>query len=381
MKDRLVCYILPTFRLGGTEKQVIALSQGVRSRHEIAFLCLNGAEDLATWAQVPQDRVMDARMKGSRDLLVLRRIRSLLKALGPDVVHCFLFDANVWGVLAARWAQVPVILSSRRSVDTWQTKRHILLERLSNLFVDKVTVNSHAVAAFTAAQENLPEEKCRVIYGGVDTHHFRPPLKEPSRTRWFQDHPSFVVGIVGTLMPEKRHDLFLKAARIVADREPGCRFLIVGNGPTRHAVEQLITELSLEHRVFMTGELSDPVPAYASMDLSVLCSDREGFSNAILESMSSGIPVVATDVGGNSEAVVHGQTGFILPPGNSDMLAETILKMIQEKDLRIRMGRAGRQRVIKRFSLDNMIRGHLDLYDQLLGSALDPSRDHQGCRP
>lgn len=235
--------------------------------------------------------------------------------------------------------------------------------------VDMVTANSHAVASFTVAQEDLPEQKCRVLYGGVDTEHFVPPLKEPSRTRWFSDNPTFVVGLVATLMPEKRHDLFLRAARTVADRVPGSRFLIVGNGPWRKSVEEEISDLGLEDRVFLTGELLDPAPAYASMDVSVLCSDREGFSNAILEAMSAGLPVVATDVGGNAEAVVDGETGFIVPPNEVDPLTDRMLLLAKNPDLRTRMGKSGRERAVQRFSLQRMIQGHLDLYDELLSSA------------
>jgi len=369
MEDRLVCYILPTFRLGGTEKQVIALSKGVLEHNRVAFICLRGAEDLASWLSLPDKWVLDAQMQGKRDFWVVKRVRSMLRTLAPDIVHCFLFDANVWGVFAAKWAKVPVILSSRRSVDTWQNSRHIFFEKRSNRCVDMVTANSHAVASFTVAQEDLPEERCRVLYGGVDTDHFKPPLKEPSRTRWFHNNPTFVVGIVATLMPEKRHDLFLKAARVVADQVPGARFLIVGNGPWRESVEEEAKDLHLEDHVFLTGELLDPAPAYASMDVSVLCSDREGFSNAILEAMSAGLPVVATDVGGNAEAVVEGKTGFIVPTNDPNLLADRILQLAKHPDVRTKMGAAGRERAVHHFSLQQMIQGHLDLYDELLSAA------------
>lgn len=374
---RKLCFVLPTFRLGGTEKQVVALSQGLRSRYKIFFLCLKEAGDLAQVAGSDVSGVFEAGMKGFQDIAVVFRAASILKKIQPHIVHTFLFDANIWGILAARWAGIPVRVSGRRSVDSWQGKRHILLERLSNRFVDAITVNAKAVALFTREQEGVPAEKLRLIYNGVDVRQFAPSEKRVS-SPWFPDPSSVIVGVVATLFDEKRHDLFLEAAKIAKKDCPGCRFLIVGDGPLRDRLRSSVSAMGLGDVVVLTGELKDPREAYRHMDVSVLCSDREGFSNTVLESMACGLPVIATDAGGNAEAVVDGKTGFIVKRGDAQALGQALLRLVRDPHLRKAMGGEARKRVVEEFSMEKTIQEHLSLYEELLGQKQIPSLAKEG---
>jgi glycosyltransferase involved in cell wall biosynthesis len=176
-----------------------------------------------------------------------------------------------------------------------------------------------------------------------------------------------IVGVIATLRPRKGHQDFLNAAAHVLEAHPQAVFLLVGrDGGSRSHLEALAEKLGISHSVFFTGERDDIPELLSIIDVQVCCSYYEGLSNAILEGMAAGKSIIATNIAGNPELVVHGQTGLIVPPGEPQHLAEAILRLLHDKTLRNRMGKSGRQRVEKLFRVDQMVHATESFYQYLV---------------
>jgi glycosyltransferase involved in cell wall biosynthesis len=191
------------------------------------------------------------------------------------------------------------------------------------------------------------------MYNGIDTELFNGKGRESRksfRERLTIAKDSPVVGIVANLRPVKGIDVFLRAARLVARQIPEARFIVAGDGTEREKLSGLVRELDLSQAVTFLGKVNDIASLLQAIDVGVLASHSEGFSNAIVEYMISGLPVVCTDAGGNREAVTDGENGFIVPVGNCDVMANRIIRIIQDIDLAKEMGRKNRIKAKALFS-------------------------------
>jgi len=233
---------------------------------------------------------------------------------------------------------------------------------------------------FLVEEEHLPEEKVVVIPNGVDTDRFAPVADADAvRGELAIDATAPVVSIVAALRPEKNHELFLEMARRVSDKLPDARFLIIGDGPRREALVQRAEALGIARHVLFLGSRDDVPRLLSATDVFVLTSHNEASPVSILEAMSVGRPVVATDVGSIREVVADGQTGFLVEPGNADQIAGRVCDLLREPLRCQSMGAAARERVVQRWSIDVMVHGYeqmlQSLYDRKTGGGNVPRQD------
>jgi glycosyltransferase involved in cell wall biosynthesis len=212
--------------------------------------------------------------------------------------------------------------------------------------------------------ERFPPAKVCVIPNGVDTERFQPNPEAAARLRHELNIPAAapVCGIVAALRPEKNHELFLQAAALVRSQLPAAHFVIVGDGPERPKIGGLITQLRLTGFVHLVGSRSDVPELLSLCDAFMLTSHNEANPVSILEAMSVGLPVVATNVGSVSESVAHGETGYLASAGSASELADRLMSIFTQPQLAARMGAAARKCVVERWSLEAMVRG----YEKLL---------------
>jgi glycosyltransferase involved in cell wall biosynthesis len=299
-------------------------------------------------------------------LALARKIRSQ----EIDILHSYFESSDIWGTLLAKLAGIPVIISSKRDLGFLKSKKVLLAYRLINPFITKVISVSEAVKHQVTVQEHVSENKIVTIYNGVDLGKFsnsgyRPDLREKLGLNPY----STVVGLLANIKPIKGIEFFIQAAAKLVKQFPETQFIIIGGClPTTECqnyfqkLQRLVTELRLEKHLFFLGERSDIPELLSLIDISVLTSLSEGFSNTVIESMAAAKPLVVSDVGGNSEAVVHQQTGFVVPPKNVDKLVEAIIILLTDRDLAERMGRAGQKRAQELFSMETMISKIEELY-------------------
>ena len=230
---------------------------------------------------------------------------------------------------------------------------------MASCLTDAVVAVSENAAAVAIEVERVKRAKVQVLRNGVDLTRFRPARKPVSAD-------GEVRGIcVARLNEVKDHATLLRATRQVVDEYPGFRLDLVGDGPTDAAVRAGIAQMGLGGHVACLGARHDVAELLGNSDMFVLSSRSEGICVAILEAMASGLPVVATDVGGNSEVVISGETGFLVPAGSPDELARAMMALIKSPTLRREMGQAGRNRVEAEFDLKKVVSQYEDLYDRL----------------
>lgn len=302
--------------------------------------------------------------------LALQRLTRHLAAHRPDIVHAFLPWPSLLACAAASRARIPVVISSRRSLLAAYRPLSRLVAtaaRFSTARPDFIIGNSGAVTREVFELERFPAEKTATIYNGVDTSRFRPSNDRPYRNErgWGDEH--LVFGMVANFLPYKRHVDFVRAAALIRERFPHARFVMAGRDDGQlDAVQREVRRLDLQsHMVFLPPQDS-PVELFAAMDVCVCTSETEGFSNVLLEAMASGKPVIATAVGGNPEAVVEGETGYLVPVRSPQAVAEVAAKLGTNPSLRKQMGDSARKRVEENFTVERMVRAHENLYAELL---------------
>src|SRR5262249_37120001 len=266
------------------------------------------------------------------------------------LVHCFDFYGNILGVAAARMAGVPAVIASQRELGDLRTPLQRRVNHLAMRLADYVLVNTAVVGGRLAGERVLRPERIALIPNGVDTVRFSPP-RIPRQRR---DGP-VVVGTVANLRPEKGLEHLVQAMALVRDRYPAERLAIWGDGSVRADLERLIQDVGLSGSVTLHGATAKPEDAMRAMDIFVLPSLSEACSNVLLEAMASGLPVVATRVGGTPALVEDEVTGLLVPAGDPAALAKAIIQLVEDPGLAERMGAGGRELVRARFGLDRML--------------------------
>ena len=378
MRPVKILYIIGTLDFGGSERQLIRLVIGLdRSRFHPVVCCLSRRGPLADELAQHGVKVEIVSFRGLtilRDLpqvlLRFRRLVWLFREEKPDILHGFLFWAYILGTYAAKLAGVPIVLASRRGLGHFKADKphYLFLERLANRLTDLIVANAEAVKQDVLRQELVEPSKVRVVYNGIDPSPYVFTADPALRASLGVPEAARVVGVVANLIPYKGHRDFLHACRAIRQRQAGITFLLIGDGPCRGELEGLARDLGLEKDVRFLGTRRDIPQLLALMDVVVLPSLEEGLPNAILEAMAAGKAVVATQVGGVPEAVVQGETGLLVPPGDPQALADAVLLLLADRPLAEAMGRAGRDRVAKMFGLDRMIRETEALYQEVLAA-------------
>jgi len=373
-----ITYLLPNVESGGTEQHVLSLAGRIdRSRFSLSMVTTAGGGSLydnfsATMPVTVLGEPTSSRRFRKGPLEHLRTIQvvaRLLRRSPPDILHAYLPAANVIGPLAARLSGVPRVIVSKRALAEYKAHYPLLrrVEPLGNRLADVILVNSDAVRRDVERTERHWEGKFRKIYNGV------APIErwEPDETMAFRrgegiPADALVALCVSNFYPYKGHEELVEAAARVVRRFPDVLFLLVGrDSGTMEATRARIRERGIEGSVRFAGSRTDVPDILRASDLFVHPSREEGFSNAILEAMAAGLPVVACDVGGNPEAVVDGETGRLVPPRDPERLAGAMAELIGDESKRKVFGEAALRRVSERFSLDRMVGEMESLYKSL----------------
>jgi len=231
--------------------------------------------------------------------------------------------------------------------------------RIASLFSSVVVAVSEDCARLVTTEEGVPASRLRVIHNGIDTEAITPPDRTEKRL-------GQRVISVGRLAAVKDLGTMLKTVQRIARSFPDFRLQLVGDGPERSSLQDLIAELGIGGTVEMLGERRDIAERLSEADIFVQSSISEGLSLGLLEAHAAGLPIVATDVGGNAEVVVHGTTGLLVPPRDPAKLAEALMELLADPDRALSMGRRGRLRVQEAFDLRKVVRRYEELYLELL---------------
>ncbi|MGW4422905.1 glycosyltransferase [Streptosporangium sp. NPDC004631] len=367
---RRVALVINQLGRGGAEAQLSLLAQGLRARNidtHVILTCESGPHLTAlrlAGVEVHQLDFVPSLTSLVRPSALVHnlgagmRLLRLLRRLRPQVLHAFLYFDYVLSAPAARLSGVPVVVSGRRSQGFYKRGRRwvFALERAATRITDHVVANAVAVAQDARASERLPARKLSVIYNGLPASAFEPVEPEEVGT-----HLPVIV-CVANLHPVKGHRFLLDAAATLARRGRPCTLVLAGDGPERDRLERQASVLGLDVR--FRGSVDDPRGLVARADVVVLPSLSEGLSNAVMEAMAAGRPIVATSVGGTPE-LLDGR-GVLIPASDPAALAEAVLRLLDDPELGAGLGAAARAWAAKNLDMTVMVEEHIALYRRLL---------------
>ena len=349
-----VCHVSLTLKTGGLERILADLA-----RHHDGMACAPeflAIQDVGRFAdEIRQSGGIVHQLKPAGRLGQILQMRRLFRDRHFDVVHTHNTYPHIYASIAARLARIPVVVNTRHGQRVGHGWKSSTQFRWVSHLVDRIITVSDDAANLCIEVDGIAPKKVRRIWNGIDLNDFAftGPAVRP------------IAISVARLSAEKDFPTLLRAVPHVASQIPDFQLKIVGGGPERERLDGLIRELNLTDRVELLGERTDVPQLLRDAGFFVSSSLTEGISLTLLEAMAVGLPVVATAVGGNSEIVLPGKTGYLVPSMNPTVLANAIVTMCHNQSQWLRMGQAGRERVAGYFDVQRMARDYEQLYREL----------------
>jgi glycosyltransferase involved in cell wall biosynthesis len=377
-----IALVIARLNVGGPATHVIELAAGLpRSRYDVRLIVGREGRGEAGMHYLAEQKGVRPEILpplsphlGLSDLPAYVRLWRIFAAWKPDVVHTHTAKAGAVGRAAARSAGVPVVVHTfhghvlRGYFSPPVEKFFRLVERSLARITDRIVTLSPALKADLVEMGIAAPEKIEVVPLGMNLDALRAaaPRRGELRAELGLGAEEPLVGVVGRLVPIKNHRLFLEAARSMVDSGNPAHFAVVGDGGLRDSLRNLAAELGIAERVHFLGWRKDMVPVYAALDLLALTSDNEGTPVAVIEAMAAGVPVAATAVGGVPDVVRDGETGRLVPAGDSRSMCRAWLNALGDKRETARMCGRAREDAEERFGRERMLSAMSRLYDGLV---------------
>ena len=315
------------------------------------------------------------------DLLVLFSLYVFLIKEKPSIVHTHTSKAGLLGRLAAKLVGIPIIIHKPHGhvffgyFGPFKTKMFIILERLASKITDKIVALTNGEKEDYILFKIADEDKFVIMPSGVELNKFKElPLKEIQNYKKKLGIPetSLVVGTVGRLVPVKGPEFLIEAAKHIISKNPDTLFIFTGDGPLKQNLEKKAFDLGIKENVIFLGWKDDVSKIISIYDVFALPSLNEGMGRVLVEAMALGKPIVASNIGGIPDLVIHGKNGFLVPPKNPKELAKYIQILLEDEEKREKMGLAGKK-IALNFSARNIVEKTEELYGELLKGGLDES--------
>lgn len=375
-KPPLIVHIIYALGTGGLENGLVnIINRMPPERYKHVIICLTHATDFAKRITAPDVKVIELHKREGHDLGVYWRLQKLLWQLKPDLVHTRNLAALEMQALTLLLPGVKRV-HGEHGRDIYdlhgQNKKYNRLRKVMSYVIHRYIAVSKDLENWLLTTVNIPREKVEQLYNGVDLTRFiqlddsvKTDVLPPELAKDY-----LIIGTVGRIAAVKDQLTLLKAFDLLvksdSDISDKLRLVIVGDGPLFAALKEQVHDLGLDEKVWLAGDRKDIPALLRSMDIFVLPSLGEGISNTVLEAMATGLPVVATRVGGNPELIDDHNTGVLVPVGNSEELARVLLDIVNDKDKLSAMGAAGLAKVQKQFHWDITVANYLAVYDELL---------------
>jgi glycosyltransferase involved in cell wall biosynthesis len=359
--------IVPTLDRCGAEKQLTLLATGLpRDRFDVHVCALTRSGPLLEPLEKAGIPVTVIGKSWKVDPPAYRRLARHIADLKPDIVHTWIFAANAYGRQAAFRAGVKHVIASERCVDPWKRWHELAIDRYLARKTERIVVNSTGVRDFYVGH-GISEDLFVTIPNGVSASAaVEPTPREEILRELGLPANARLIGAVNRLWPQKRIKDLIWGADLLKCVRDDTHLLIIGDGPQRWRMERYNYQMTTDDLVHFLGERDDVPRLLPHFDCLWLASSYEGQSNAIMEAMSAGVPVVATDIPGNRDLVVNDQTGFLVAVGDRAAIARQTKLLLEDRELAERMGAAGRQRMLEEFSVEKMVERHGAFYEQVV---------------
>jgi sugar transferase (PEP-CTERM/EpsH1 system associated) len=373
-----ILHVISSFNIGGLENGIVNLINGSDTNIFTHHICCIKSTGRASGRLNKKIRIFEMQKKEGNDITIIFKIVKLIKMLRPDIVHTRNWG-SIDGIYSARIAGTPVIIHGEHgwNIDDpiGKNYRRRMARRIISPMVTSFIVVSEDMKNWLINSIGIKRSKVKKIINGVDTAKFRPVTENALDLNFKLKRGEITIGTVGRLDPIKNHDLLIKAFDKINSKYK-MKLVIVGKGPERKHLENLKNKLSCRDRIVFMGERSNINEILRNWDIFVLPSKNEGMSNTILEAMATGLPIIASKVGGNPELVSDGMTGLLISNGNIEDLRRAVVYYLDHPDKIKTHGERARIKTESRFSLKKMVEEYRNLYTSLCISKYQKSNSH-----
>lgn len=387
----LVLHVIYRLAMGGLENGLVNLINHMPvGRYRHAIVCLTDFTNFRERLWSPAVSVLALHKQPGMDWSAYGKLWKIIHDLKPTIVHTRNLPTLEMAAVAAL-AHVPCRIHGEHGRDIHDaygaSRKFLVFRKILDMAVQHYVSVSQDLEQWLQNKVTISPQKVTQIYNGVDMQLFYPnrQIGREDLPHEFASLDQVVIGTVGRLQKVKDQATFIRGIAALVKMDPilseKVRVVIVGDGVLRTELEQLVRESHLTNMVWLAGACDDIPRLLQSMDIFVLPSEAEGVSNTILEAMATGLPVVATRVGGNAELVVEGETGWLVPAKDPQALALALLTYLQDRGVMLSHGEAGRKRIQEEFSMKVMVEQYLQVYDRMLGdfSSLSGNSKKKAC--
>lgn len=363
-----VLHVVLSTETGGMENIIYNLAVGHNnSRVKLKVLCLERIGGLSkNLAKLGIQEQLAGKMVPGISLIYPAGLIKLIKQSGCDIVHT---HSGCWFKVAIACAFIPGVKMIYTDHGRFfpESKMRVFLDKMSIHFTDKVVAVGANLKNYLISKVKLPAKKVIQINNCIDSNRFFPAgNNEGIRKELGYAVDDVIIIIVARLAPVKNHRFLINTFKELSKKYPNAKLMIVGDGPLRNELEDLTAELQLGDKVNFMGDRNDVPKLLQAADFATLSSLSEGISLTILEAMSTGLPVVATAVGGNPSIITDGEDGYLADSGDLEAYSNCLEKLVDSCELRIEMGRKARETIVAKWSLNIMTKKYEELYAELV---------------
>jgi glycosyltransferase involved in cell wall biosynthesis len=369
-----ILHLISSVGLFGAERVAVELSKSLKKTYHCEPILgvirnvYNPHEEISEEAVRNDIPYTIFECRSQLDLQLAFSVRKFIRTNRVDIIHCHGYKSNFYGLLASK-GQVPSMTTNHNWLTAhWKLKTYCFLDSLWIRFFDRIVAVSNEVKE-EMLKYKIPGEKIRVIDNGISLERFekRDETRKMKTLLGFEEKTR-VIGTVGSLVIEKGHIYLLEAARQILDVVKDLKFLIIGDGPLRKALEEKSEELGLKKDVIFMGQRKDIPELLTAMDIFVLPSIKEGLPVALLEAMAAKRPIVATRVGAIPRVIESKDIGILVEPRDISGLRDALASLIDDPERMKLLARGGFGRVSMDFSSDEMCKHYLELYNEITNS-------------
>ena len=370
MKACKVLHIISGLQPGGTEKFLVKLIEAWKGKDfEHAVIAFDDGILKENFARLGISPII-LTQKNWYDFRFLSLLFVSVKKLKPDIIHCRnATHVIIYGSIVAKILNLPLVVSVHGHPDFLAGSSFIkrlwyVVQKRS----DKIVTVSNSLKDVLIRKGGIRPDKITVIHNGIGLVNTQcdPIMEQKMRQELSIDNSDRIIGCVGTLRSVKGHKYLIQAMPLILDKFPHTCLVLVGDGPLRNDLERLAEKLKVRERIMFLGYRPDVSELMNIFDIFILPSLSEGLSNVLLEAMAASKPVIATNVGGNPEVVEDGRTGLLVPPKDPKKIAEAVNELLDNKNKRLEMGKAGLERVKEKFSISKTVREYKKVYLKVL---------------
>lgn len=366
MPAKRILQIIPSLERAGAEKQLALLVQGLpRNEFDVHVCALTRG---GPWRAELEKANIPVHIIGKRwaiDPITVWKLHRLLHHLRPDLVHTWMFTANSYGRALAIFSGAKNIVVSEQCADYWKGRYELAVDRFLARWTDRIIVNSKGVYDYYATR-GIDTAKIELIANGLPEYGPSRLTREQLLSDLALPQDSKLVAAIGQLCPRKRIRDVIWAGELLKVVRDDVHILIIGDGPQRYQLERFCKNIEIQDRVHFLGQRNDVDQIMVHLDILWLASSYEGFPNIIMESMAAGVPVVATDIPGNRDLVIHNTSGYLYPVGDRAALASWTNHLLENPIQSREMGKAGCAALKNQYPVNTLVQRHAAVYRQLL---------------